>query len=350
MIYETVLHSMSQIQSNTSINIGYNIFVRIHTHIILASISYSFYFHFHLQTWSTLYTLCTQEGHHKMEHLQKAKTTNYRTEYVVYAYVHAIEAAEQSLEIASVIIGMISGFYCDAEFINNFFDKLTITNTTKICINHHTIYFNQWIDSISKVIAKWTFKINSMLIKTYSSQFYFGLTTQEHDPSKDFSSTRYLSYCVDNNGRKYRTKRFKGLLGNLNLAPNDYVTFKLDLISKAWFIRLKDGKFARLFYFKVSDDIQYKFALQSRDKGNSVTLANFQIYWSRVKIELCVLWVCASAKTFITTNGHDSAIAKNSKWFIISRCKFYLVIFVHCCFVDVINVIITWNQVVWIAY
>ena len=60
------------------------------------------------------------------------------------------------------------------------------------------------------------------------------------------------------------------------MEEGDFIIFTLDLVSKT----LKcttDFEYDLQSDIKVADDIQYKFALQMRAVGNSVTLTNFQI-------------------------------------------------------------------------
>ena len=108
-------------------------------------------------------------------------------------------------------------------------DKLTITNIKETPAGSEpTIYLNQWIDSSSKAIAKWTFKMN----KIYGRNgIYFGITDKEVDPTEDFAE----------HGVNYYIGGYGGVYGGMNRLNNidsfypkdgDCVSFILDLSLK----------------------------------------------------------------------------------------------------------------------
>ena len=94
--------------------------------------------------------------------LQNSRAADYKSHHVVFGYVHDMELELQLMEIASLIINVILGFYYNPEFITKYLDeyfkvsddRLTITNIKEIDVCEHGIYLNQWIESTSKSITK----------------------------------------------------------------------------------------------------------------------------------------------------------------------------------------------------
>ena len=112
------------------------------------------------------------------------------------------------------------------------------------------------------------------------TEFYFGTTSKEVDPEKYFGSGEYLSYCVDNQGRNYFKNSPRGPTESLEMQNDDLVTITLDLLSKVWFVSVNDGENQQLLEIEASDEVNYKFVLQTISTGNSVTLADFEILHS----------------------------------------------------------------------
>ena len=221
-----------------------------------------------------------------MDPIQNAKFADSKSKRVVFGYVNKMESKFKLSQIATLIISIILGFY-SGEYIRSFLDecfeisqdKLTITRN-KYAAFVHSIYLNQWIDSTSKSMVKWTFKINK--VNHRSAEIYFGLTSEELAPGVDFSNGKFESFCVDNFGQRYKGNNSHGRVRSFNINTNDLVTFTLDLISGKWLCCIiQDGRNRgvdnELFRIKVSEDVKYKFVLQMTAKGNSVTLKSFEI-------------------------------------------------------------------------
>ena len=105
---------------------------------------------------------------------------------------------------------------------------------------------NQWIESASKLIIKWQFKINQIRIWSTSgynkfTEFYFGITSKEVDKEKDFGSGEHLSYCVDNWSRKYCRNAPRGHAESSQMQNDDLVTFTLDLVLKLCLVSVNHG-------------------------------------------------------------------------------------------------------------
>ena len=222
-----------------------------------------------------------------MDPLPNGMLAETRSRQIVFGFIHEAELQLKLSEIAALIINMILGFYYHGEYFASFLedhfevspDRLTLTNIKEIDLGNHTSYFNQWIESTSKSIVKWTLKINKAE-KTnlkFDSAFYFGLATKESDPSKDFATSKTLNYCIDDLGWKYKSYMGDGRAVSFAFNEGDLVIFTLDLASKQWLGKVGvDGTDIELFDVEVSDDIKYKLAMQMSKVGDSVTLVSFE--------------------------------------------------------------------------
>ena len=225
-----------------------------------------------------------------MDPLSIAKSADSKSNHIVIGYIHEIESQLNFPEITSLIIHMILGFYYQNEFIAKYRedcfevseDKLTITNTKFIGFLAHSIYFNQWIESTSHIIVKWTFKMNKVIEE--GTKFYFGLVSKETDTLSDFcsASDEYTpNYAVCGDGQLWNDGRWVGNSDTLTeLMEDDLVTFILDLSVGKFKCSIQDRvEETELFAVSIglSDPIRYKFALQMGTKGNSVILTNFEI-------------------------------------------------------------------------
>eukprot|EP01084_Bolivina_argentea_P266920 452909_1 len=116
-----------------------------------------------------------------MSLLKKAKHASKRiNKYIVFGYIHEHEMTE-SVTIPLLISYMGLSYYYIPEYFSkartDYFeissDSLTVRNIGEHCSTSiHSIYCNQWIHSNSKIMAKWTFKINKF---QYQYKIYFGL-------------------------------------------------------------------------------------------------------------------------------------------------------------------------------
>ena len=223
-----------------------------------------------------------------MESLINAKSADSRSKRIIHGYIHRSEIQLKLPEIASLIINIILGFYYSGEFISKFLDKyfevsqdkLTITNLREIEFEEHTIYLNQWIESMSKAIVRWTFKINAMSNHN-RTRIFFGFASKERPSEYDFTTDKcefIPNYSISN----YSSPWIDGRTTNINvpmqyeMRKDDLVSFTLDLVSKKWKCRIH-GKTDELEIcdVKTSDNIRYKFVLQIACVGDSITLVNY---------------------------------------------------------------------------
>ena len=218
-----------------------------------------------------------------MDPLQNGITANARSTQIVFGFIHEAESQLKLAEIAALIIKIILGFYYNGEYFASFLkdhfevspDKLTLTNIKEIDMGHHTSYFNQWIESTSNSIVKWTLKINKAEKTMFDCADYFGIATKEDDPSKQFATADTLNYCIDDGGWKYKSYEGDGRV-SFKFEEGELIIFRLDLPSKQWLGKVGiDGTDIELFKIEVSDDTKYKLVMQMSKVGNSVTLVNF---------------------------------------------------------------------------
>ena len=223
---------------------------------------------------------------YRMEPLRNARSTDGKSQSIVFGYVREMESSFAISEVASLIINIILGFYYHEEYITEYVkeffqisqDRLTITNIKDIYTNFHSIYLNQWIESTSKAIIKWTFKINKL---SQSNQYYFGITSNEKAPDTDFA-VGVNSYYIGYNGRVYRGSISCNFIEPFRktIRDGDSVTFTLHLPSKSWLGRIdrdeKPGTDYKFCKIDVAEDIRYKFVIQLGAFGDSVTLTSFK--------------------------------------------------------------------------
>ena len=225
-----------------------------------------------------------------LDPLSIAKSADSKSNHIVFGYIHEIESQLNLQEITSLIIHIILGFYYQNEFITKYRkdcfevseDKLTITNIKQVGFLAHSIYFNQWIESTSQLIVKWTFKMNKVIER--GTGFYFGLVSKEEDTFSDFSSAsdEYTpNYAICGDGQLWDNGKFADDSEILTeLMESDWVTFILDLSAGKFKCSIQD-RFEEAeicaVAIGVSEPIRYKFALQMGTKGNSLTLTKFEM-------------------------------------------------------------------------
>ena len=217
-----------------------------------------------------------------MDPLQNAKSADCKTVKLLHGYIHDIESNIKLTEIASLIFNIILGFYYHSEFVAKFLgdhfrvseDKLTVTNIAHIGTDRHTIYFNQWLESISESIVTWTFKINHIVSK---GNVYFGLTTEDAAAYRDFAEQTDDSYCIDGYGRIYYGAEREDNIESFAIEDNDALIFTLDLGAETWSVMRNNGVNQKITGIKVSDDIKYKFVIQLGSLGDCVTLSGFEV-------------------------------------------------------------------------
>lgn len=223
-----------------------------------------------------------------MDPLKHAKSADNKSEMIVFGYVHEIESKLELPEIASFIFHIILGFYCHDEFITKYLgesfkvssDRLTIENLGYISFSNHAIYLNQWIQSISKSIHKWTFKMNNIT----RGDAYFGWVGKEFDePIMDLVDHEPY-YIVNETGSIWTSEEDINDDGSMyiekmDVSEGDLVTFTLDLKQEKTFIEIHDkGKEVEMCNVATATDIEYKFAFQIRNTGKSVTLLDYRVY------------------------------------------------------------------------
>ena len=131
-------------------------------------------------------------------------------------------------------------------------DKLTITNIKHVDFVAHAIYFNPWIESTSKCIVKWTFKMNRMVRR--GGEFYFGLVSKEKDVKDDFSdwTTEYIpNYAVIMKMVEFmKMEQQRNLWDNIWTFKKEIYTAELEFLGSSLPIslRLFSGKSLRICY------------------------------------------------------------------------------------------------------
>ena len=144
-----------------------------------------------------------------MASLQVGKNAGKRSKCIIFGY---LREQESSLKLSIPSIPPIIAYLSIAYFDNpEFFararedcfvisdDKLSVTNIAEIVWSKHCIYLNQWIESTSKLIAIWTFKIKWVPSGRYSVSFVIVsksmmlIEDQEDDPYYGFVDNGSMS-------------------------------------------------------------------------------------------------------------------------------------------------------------
>eukprot|EP01084_Bolivina_argentea_P188006 323728_1 len=221
-----------------------------------------------------------------MSLLSNVKQADKRSKYTVFGYIREMESNFNLENIPMLISYLCLSYHYDPEYISKARDdafeisknRLIITSKKTICFRDHTIYCNQWIHSMSNVIAKWTFKINYVPNASSIDGIYFGLASEQNDNGiyNDFSNSKAANYAVSDCGDKY-THDAESITENVGeLHSNDEVTYTLDLQNATFGCKINNNNELILFeYIKQSNDIKYKMVIQIAGKGGSVTLKNF---------------------------------------------------------------------------
>ena len=180
-------------------------------------------------------------------------------------------------------------YYYHGEYIadcnNNFKisdDKLSVTNINSDN-KYHTIYFNQWIPSISECVAIWTVEMTKITNES-GRGVYFGIVSKDGGVDEDFSNDDDLpNYAFGVTRDSFHS--YEG--ADVNMAhergedfvfyTGDIVKVTLNLKDKAFGLELKDKKAILYQPIKVSKDIKYKLAMQLFWKGDFVKLKDFSI-------------------------------------------------------------------------
>ena len=124
-------------------------------------------------------------------------------------------------------------------------------------------------------IVKWKFKLNKLV--NDAEMFYIGITAQEKSVDEDFADygTGFLSYCIDDMGRRYRGFDPMGKVA-FELKTGDVVKFTLNLKLGKFLGQREGDAEIELFEIEMSHDIKYKLVLQLGGQGMSATLVNFE--------------------------------------------------------------------------
>ena len=221
--------------------------------------------------------------HQKKEKMSSvfSKHATTRSKYCVFGYMRNMEQLLKLSSIPVVIAYLCLKYYAIPEMFDKFptkyfqttKDKLTIMNKLHAPYNQHCIYLYQWIDSTSKSIIKWTFKINRLylinpFIHGHSKTITFSLGFKQDDINKGIVQTDGIYFSNE------------GLFSKINFKTGDIVILKLDLIKREFTYQVNDAQEIHLQHpgsVVVTKDVKYKMAMESLPIGNSVTIQDFSI-------------------------------------------------------------------------
>ena len=209
---------------------------------------------------------------------RKLKSFDHKHKTAVMGFIRSIEKTlTKYAEIPAEIYDLCLAFYTFPEFFEmvreDCFeiseDKSTVTNIKKCNENNHTIYMYNWIQSTSNTITTWKFKINYHNIN--KPNIKFGITSSylqglipEAPPTKRYVyrygfPMGFPFYSMANSSDKGTILSYE-----LNL-PNATLSCKIDGIED------------EMVYIAKEEKIEYIFAMQLPNKGDSVTLLEFSI-------------------------------------------------------------------------
>ena len=222
--------------------------------------------------------------------LKTAKSVDQKTRDIVYGFVKRMEKSLWFRNIPTEIYELCLAFYFLPEFFDKARrdcfkisdDKLTVTCIKRCNYNQHTIYMKKWIESTSCCIAKWRFKINDRPSMPTSTSFTFcGLASAYSEIMlvMDFSS-RAPNYSLGHGGQRFfnRYPAEDSTTKMPTYKSGDIVTFTLDLDKNIFLCRVNESDDVVVFEDVVQkDDVKYIFVMQLAEKGNSVTLLDFNI-------------------------------------------------------------------------
>eukprot|EP01084_Bolivina_argentea_P173912 301254_1 len=216
--------------------------------------------------------------------VKSSKQASNRVKSLVFGYIREHESLE-SINIPSLISYTCLTYY----FVHEFFskaredhfkisdDKMMVTKIEGNGHLDHTIYCNQWINTSSNIIAKWTFSVqNDSNVKS----MYFGLASNDKIIDEDFcSQDNGPCYEISSAGDKF-SHTFPGgypLGSEFGWHSNGTITFILDLTNLTFAIQINDEKPKAIFNdIEKGNDIKYKMAVQLCDKNDCVILKEYE--------------------------------------------------------------------------
>ena len=158
-------------------------------------------------------------------------------------------------------------------------DKLTVTKISGLNDWSTNIFCNEWFESVSNRIIKWTFYVNKN--KDNYAGILFILITKDNGLAFDYtwgaSSVNDHEYCHFNSGKTY----LDGKISNdaSEFGQGDEIVYTLDLKKNEWkFQKGTDKECIIKSNVPKAKLIKYKLILSMFDEGDSVTLKNFS--WS----------------------------------------------------------------------
>ena len=219
-----------------------------------------------------------------MASLQVGKNAAKRSKSTIFGY---LREQESLLKLSIPSIPPIIAYLCIAYFDNpEFFararedcfvisnDKLTVTNIAEIVWRKHCIYLNQWIESTSKLIATWTFKIDEMRDGRYSVSFV--IVSKEHDVNRRPRDDPYYGF-VDN-GSMSTALGINCADKNATFGGGDQIRIKLDLSKATTSIRVNDkNEVISRSKVQISDHIKYKMTVLLTPLNSIVSLKEFTL-------------------------------------------------------------------------
>ena len=215
-----------------------------------------------------------------MAHLQVGKNADKRSKYTVFGYTRKLEESLKLQTIPPIVLYLCIAYIYNPEFFarvrEDAFkisdDKLSVTNIQEILWSQHCIYLNQWIESTSKSIVTWIFKMDKMRGGKYLASFV--IISKEKDVEQQPRDMPYYEF-LDNGSIGTADK---GCASNKDAAfgENDQVKIKLNLSKATVSIQINDkDEIICDSAVQISEDIKYKMALLLSPSDAIVSLKEF---------------------------------------------------------------------------
>eukprot|EP01084_Bolivina_argentea_P176615 305582_1 len=224
-----------------------------------------------------------------MSAFKTIKQADHRIKTIVFGYMRDHELLEL-ITIPPLITYQCLAYYFLNEYIsttdnNNLkisTNRLTVTNIGKHALNGY-VHLNQYIPSLSKLIAKWTFYIHvnyTSFNGHIKGKRYSGFNTVLCLASKTdikhgvFYHIQGCRILISHNDKKYKFNR------NVFFGSGDTVTVILNLMDDnngILSIKINENKEIVLFHnVTKSENVKYKMCIQLMDSKSAISLKKYQ--------------------------------------------------------------------------
>eukprot|EP01084_Bolivina_argentea_P108655 194194_1 len=230
--------------------------------------------------------------------LQEVKYVDDSNKRLVFGFIREIEAKCSIQNTPPLILYTCLLYYYATEYfdkcgtgVNISDDKMTITKDSASGTTwNNTTYCKNFIDSTSKGIVKWTFKMNKFHTEKDhnfpSSDICIGITSTEDNTNKDWAfGASGFYYASGNLGKFFQTDNDSMNKCNANrdsieekikFGESDQITLILDLEQRKIFQQINAGeKYLIWKQIKVDENVKYKVAVTLRYPNNSMTLVEY---------------------------------------------------------------------------